>query len=182
MKIKKTPQNKRIAYSYPSLTGEVFTVYPDRDGITEAYIKRLHAMDDAEVYQNIKQAHRYMSPEEKAEMTRWRKEHPGEPEPASWQLWNAPLDSVCGGEDDAPDKNHLALRAWELTQKDDVSPRAEGVRDFVATLSEYQRTLYRLYFIEGKKQSEIADELHKGRPAICRALDRLSQSIKKNCR
>jgi len=122
MKTKKTPQNKRTTYSYRDADG-IVTIRPGRDGVTEADIKRLHALDDAEVYNNLKAAHRYISPEEKTEMTQWRKEHPGEPEPASWQLWNAPLDSVCGGEDDAPDKNRLALRAWEIAQKEDVSPR-----------------------------------------------------------
>ena len=182
VKIKKTPQDKRLTYTYVDANGNTITLYPGKDGVTEADIKRLHAFDDAKVYQNLKTAHRYIAPDEKAAMTAWRKEHPGEPEPASWQLWNTPLDSVCGGEDDAPDKNRLALRAWEITQKDAVSPRVESVREFIATLSDYQQTLYRLYFIEGMKQSEIADELQKGRPAICRALDRLGEAIRKNCR
>lgn len=182
MKIKKTPQNKRTTYSYRDANGNIVTLYPGKDDLTEADIKRLHAMDDAEVYRNLKSAHRYISPEEKAEMTQWRKAHPGEPEPTSWQLWNAPLDSVCGDDDEAPDKNRLALRAWELSQKNDASPMVDGVREFIATLSDYQQTLYRLYFIEEKKQSEIADELGKGRPAISRALNRLFEAIRQNCR
>lgn len=180
MKTKKTPMDKRMTYTYKYADGNSITLYPGEDGVTEADIKRLHAFDDAEVYQNLKAAHRYMSPDEKTSMTAWRKAHPGEPEPSSWQLWNSPLSSVCGGEDNAEDKNRLALRAWELTQKEEVSPRAESVRDFIDTLPEYQRTLYRLYFIEGKQQSEIADELGKGRPAISRALGRLFESIKEN--
>ena len=182
MKTRKTPLDQRLTYSSMDADGGVVALYPGKDGVTEADIKRLHALDDAEVYQNLKAAHRYISPDEKAVMTAWRKTHPGEPEPSSWQLWNAPLSSVYGGEDDAEDKNQLALRAWELTRKEDVSPRAESVRDFIATLPEYQQNLYRLYFIESKQQSEIADELGKGRPAISRALGRLFESIKENCR
>lgn len=181
MRIKKTPSDKRWNYSYRDMNGNTVTLYPWRDGVTEADIKRLHAFDDAEVNNNLKAAHRYRTSEEKAAMTVWRKAHPGEPEPSSWQLWNAPLSSVCGSEDDADDKNRLELRAWELAQKEDTSPRVERVRDFIATLPEYQQILYQLYFVEGKQQFEIADDLGKERPAISRALGRLCEAIRINC-
>lgn len=181
MRIKKTPSDKRLTYTYCDLNGNTVTLYPGRDGVTEAGIKRLHAFDDAEVHNNLKAAHRYRTPDEKAAMTAWRQAHPGEPEPSSWQLWNVPISSVCGSEDEAEDKNRLALRAWEITQDEDTSPRVERVRDFIDTLSDYQQTLYRLYFIEGKQQSEIADELAKGRSAISRALGRLCDAIRVNC-
>ena len=182
MKTRKTPMDKRMTYSYMDAEGKVVTLYPGKDGVTEADIKRLHAFDDVEVYQNLKAAHRYVNPEEKAAMTAWRAAHPGEPEPSSWQLWNAPLSSVCGGEDDSEDKGHLAQRAWSIAQPEQPSGRAESVRDYITSLPEYQQTLYRLYFIEGMKQSEIADVLGKGRPAISRAIDRLCEAIRKNCK
>ena len=182
MKTKKTPMDKRLTYSYRTADGNTITLYPGKDGVTEADIKQLHAMDDAEVYRNLKAARRYISPDEKAEMTAWRKAHPGQPEPSSWQLWNVTISSVFDNEDAADDKNQLALRAWELTQMEKTSPRTESVRDYIATLPEYQQTLYRLYFIEGKQQSEIADKLGRGRPAISRALGRLCEAIQKNCK
>lgn len=182
MKTRKTPMDKRMTYSYMDAEGKVVTLYPGKDGVTEADIKRLHAFDDAEVYQNLKAAHRYVSPEEKAAMTAWRAAHPGEPEPSSWQIWNAPFSSIFGCEDDAEVKSRIALRAWELTQFDDATPRTEAVRDYISCLPEYQQTLYRFYFIDGMKQSEIADVLGKGRSAISRAIDRLCESIRKNCK
>ena len=182
MTIKKTPQNRRMTYIYRTADGSTFTLYPGEGNVTVADIKLLHAMDDAEVYQNLKAAHRHISPDEKAAMTAWRRAHPGEPEPSSWQLWNVPLSSVSGGEDDTEDKSQLALRAWELSQKVEISPRTESVREYSATLPEYQRTLYRLFFIEGRRQAEIADELGKGRPAISRAIGRLCEAIQKNCK
>ena len=69
MKTRKTPMDKRMTYSYMDAEGKVVTLYPGKDGVTEADIKRLHAFDDAEVYQNLKAAHRYVNPEEKAAMT-----------------------------------------------------------------------------------------------------------------
>jgi len=54
----KTPMNKRKTYTYrfTDCDGrEHFTVLrPGADGITEADIKRLHALDDSEVYYNLK--------------------------------------------------------------------------------------------------------------------------------
>lgn len=185
MKIKKTPSDKRINYTYAFTrndeTDNAVTLYPGKDGVTEVDIKYLHALDDAEVYQNLKAAHRYTTPGEKAAMKDWRKSHPGEPEPSSWQLWNAPLSAVCGDEDCSEDKNQLALRAWELSHPEDTSSRVDSVHEFIATLPDYQQKLYRLYFINGLKQSEIADKLGKGRPAISRAIDRLCNSIRENC-
>ena len=182
MKTRKTPMDKRMTYSYMDAEGNTVTLYPGKDSVTEADIKRLHAFDDAEVYQNLKAAHRYMTPEERSQMTAWHRTHPGESEPTSWQLWNIPLSSMCGDEGDAEDKNHIALRAWELAQPEECSPRVDSVRDYAASLSEYQQTLYRLYFINGLKQSEIADMLGKGRPAISRAINRLCEAIRENCK
>lgn len=185
MKIKKTPSDKRINYTYAfadsAETNNAVTLYPGKDGVTELNIKRLHAFDDAEVYQNLKAAHRYITPKEKAAIQAWRKAHPGEPEPSFWHLWNVPLSAVCDDEDYSEDKNQLAYRAWELSQPEEASTRVERVREFIATLPTRQQTLYRLYFIEGMQQSEIADELGIGRPAISRAIKRLCDAIRQNC-
>ena len=65
MRVKKTRQSDRGVYRYPVQVedgrGGYRTAYnvikPGEDGITEVMIKSLHAMDDHEVYLNVKNGH-----------------------------------------------------------------------------------------------------------------------------
>ena len=50
MKTKKTRWDKRGAYTFQFNDGTSVTLRPGEDGVTEADIKVLHSLDDAEVY------------------------------------------------------------------------------------------------------------------------------------
>lgn len=144
-------------------------------------IQSLHSFDDAEVYNNNKHARRYVRPEQKVFMKEWRKEHPGEPEPDSWQLWNVSFDAVFSDEDGSFDDSHLAYKAWASSQEPEPSPRMERVFDFIETLPDRQQRLFDLAFVRELPQKEIAAILKIKPAAVSRAVKRLRDAIRANC-
>ena len=54
MLIRKTSAKERTTYTYCFCDGTKIVLRPGEDGVTEEDIKMLHALDDAEVYNNIK--------------------------------------------------------------------------------------------------------------------------------
>lgn len=67
MKTKKTRWDKRGTYTFQFNDGTSITLRPGEDGVTEADIKILHSLDDAEVYNNIKNSRPPMTAEEKSQ-------------------------------------------------------------------------------------------------------------------
>lgn len=76
-------------------------------------IKSLHAMDDHEVYLNVKNGHPPMTAEQKAAKKEWEEAHPGEKYTMNWNL---SLDYIVGEDDEEVDKSHVLAgafgRAW----------------------------------------------------------------------
>ena len=70
MKTKKTRWDKRGTYTFNFNDGTNVTLRPGEDGVTEADIKVLHSLDDAEVYNNIKNSRPPLTEAEKAEAVR----------------------------------------------------------------------------------------------------------------
>ena len=106
MKTKKTRWDKRGTYTFQFNDGTSITLRPGEDGVTEADIKILHSLDDAEVYNNIKNSRPPMTAEEKARKKAWEAEHPGERYPANWNL---SFDYMAGddGDGDKLDKSRI---------------------------------------------------------------------------
>ena len=61
MKSHKTKQENRGTYTYIFDDGTKITIKPGEEGVTEEFIKKLHSLDDSEVYYNHKNWHRPIS-------------------------------------------------------------------------------------------------------------------------
>ena len=95
MKFVKTATANRGTYTYTfiDIDGECKNVelVPGKDGVTAADIKMLHSMDDAEVYNNIKNCKPAVQDWEKPAIEDWKDK------PSCWQPGEA-LCQVRGGE------------------------------------------------------------------------------------
>ena len=154
MRFKKTRWDKRGTYTYVDSNGRRFEVKPGADGVTEADIKMLHSLDDAEVYNNIKNSRPAMTAEEKARKKVWEAEHPGEIYPANWNL---SLDYMAGedGDDDRLDKSEVTAACSTTMDYEDETEEeiVDRLLDFLAPM---QRKVYYLRHIKGYKGKEVA--------------------------
>lgn len=164
MRFKKTRWDKRGTYTFDFDDGTRMMIRPGEDEVTEADIKLLHSMDDAEVYNNIKNSRPQLTEEEKAEKKRWEEAHPGEKYPMNWNL---SLDYMAGedGDDDRLDKSEVAAAAsTEMVYEDESEEgMVERILDF---LSPMQRQVYYLRHIKGYKGKEVAKRLHTSEPNV----------------
>ncbi len=69
----KTSSKSRGIYTYKNVDGTSIILFPGEDGITELYIKQLHALYDSEIYYTNKNALPNRTAEEKKEIENWKK-------------------------------------------------------------------------------------------------------------
>lgn len=174
LRIHKTPLNQRRTYTYnfyiDSKVQKVI-LHPDKDGVTEELIKKLHAMDDAEVYNNCKNGRPEPTEEEKKQRIEWEKKHPGE---KSSYNWNQSLDIALSDEEDSETLGDI-IPIPEKAENPDV----ERLREIVSTMSERQKQVYQLHFIEGFSVKETAAILGMSSPAVTKHKQRVIEIIKK---
>lgn len=208
MRTRKTNRNDRATYKYTSCvrnedgsySEETIEIKPGENGVTEADIKMLHSMDDSEVYYNNKNLRPTRTSEEKAEIEAWKEEyirrfkskHGYEPnkddvndatEERFPRNYNLSLDFDADGELEV-DKSHLAEA---LSTTDDYGFSAddhgfewsEEMEHAFSTLTDKQRQVIRLMFIEGYTQSEIASMLGISSAGVKKHLDSAIVNLKK---
>ena len=190
MRIHKTKKADRMVYKYKT-AGEIIVIKPGEDDVTEVDIKLLHSLDDSEVYYNLKNLRPERTNEEKAAMKEWRKnfvedfkrEHGYEPnkhivndalEEEFPRNYNLSLDFDNDGMID-PDKRLIeTLTCKESTDSFAWSERMETVLEL---LTEKQRLVIELMFVEGYKQSEIAKIMGVSSAAVKKHLDKAKAII-----
>lgn len=193
MRIHKTKKEDRMVYKYKT-AGKTIVIKPGEDDITEFYIKLLHSLDDSEVYYNLKNLRPERTNEEKATIKEWRKnfvedfkiEHGYEPnkhivndavEEEFPRNYNLSLDFDNDGMID-PDKRLIeTLACKESTDSFDWSERMETVLEL---LTEKQRLVIELKFMEGYKQSEIARIMGVSSAAVKKHLDKAMAIIREH--
>lgn len=202
MRIHKTNQKDRSVYNYKTTVrtekGEyvekTMTLKPGENGVTELDIKMLHLMDDSEVYYNLKNVRPERTKEEKAEIEKWKqkfvsdfKERYGyepnkyiiedEVKDAFPRDYNLSLDFDADGDID-PDKRLIASISDK--ESDEMFDWSERMEDVLSLLTDKQRLVINLMFVEGYKQSEIADLMSISSAAVKKHLDKAKEIIKNN--
>jgi len=175
MKSHKTPLKERGTYTYYSLDGTTRTVKANEDGVTEEIIKILHSLDDSEVYYNNKFWHRPLTEKQKQDIKEWEENHPGEKYNKIW--WNISLDSIYENEGNQDKSIFLA----DTTLIDEtVSDEVEKLREVVSKMTERQKQVYELHFIEGYSLTEVAAVLKVSIPVVHKHKNAILKIIKKN--
>lgn len=193
MRIHKTKKEDRMVYKYKT-AGGIIVIKPGEDDVTEIDIKLLHSQDDSEVYNNLKNLRPGRTKEEKAAMKEWRKnfveefrrEHGYEPnkylvneavEEEFPRNYNLSLDFDNDGMID-PDKRLIeTLACKESTDSFTWSERMETVLEL---LTEKQRLVIELKYMEGYKQIEIAKMMGVSSAAVKKHLDKAEAIIREH--
>ena len=202
MRIHKTNQKDRGVYKYTTTQrtekGEyvekIIVIKPGENGVTELDIKMLHSFDDSEVYYNLKNVRPERTKEEKAEIEVWKQKFVGDfkerygYEPNKYIIedavndafprdYNLSLDFDADGDID-PDKRLIAsISDKEL---DEMFEWFERMEEVLSLLTDKQRLVINLMFVEGYKQSEIADLMSISSVAVKKHLDKAKEIIKNN--
>lgn len=202
MRIHKTNQKDRSVYNYKTTVrtekGEyvekTMTLKPGENGVTELDIKMLHSMDDSEVYYNLKNVRPERTKEEKAEIEVWKqkfisdftKRHGYEPNKyivedavndAFPRDYNLSLNFDADGDID-PDKRLIASISDK--ESDEKFEWPERMEEVLSVLTDKQRLVINLMFVEGYTQSEIADLMSISSAAVKKHLDKAKEIIKNN--
>lgn len=208
MRTRKTNSNNRATYKYTSCvrnedgsySEETIEIKPGENGVTEADIKMLHAMDDSEVYYNNKNLRPTRTAEEKAEIKAWKEKYikrfeerygykPNKDdvdyaaEEHFPRNYNLSLDFDADGELGV-DKSYIAEA---LSTTDDYGfsgddygfEMSEEMENAFSTLTDKQRQVIRLMFIEGYTQSEIASMLGISSAGVKKHLDKALEKLRK---
>lgn len=205
MKIRKTRQSERQVYCYTKEVSdgnggyrtEKIVIKPGENDVTEVLIKKLHSMDDSEVYLNMKHFQGIRTNREKAEVKEWiaqyieqfKIEHDGiEPEKRVVQeavKKQFPMIEVRSlnafyGEDSAEDKNNLHYKAYlEDESKKETDPLLERLDVVITQLNDDQKWLIQKVYYENVPQTEIAIELGISKQAVQSRLNKIYTKMKK---
>ena len=163
MKTMKTAWNNRKVYVYENSMGKPDRIYAgmvDKETgyvFMEEDVRRLHAMDDAEVYNNRKNSKPKVQAWEEDGIEAWKKAHPDEDLPSRTVLSLEDLFENENGEGADEDKCGTLGRASMLAyQEKEVSPQVEAMREIVMEMGEKYWSIYAQHIIEGRTFAEIA--------------------------
>ena len=182
MLIRKTRAKERTTYTYRFCDGTKIVLRPGVEGITEKDIKMLHALDDAEVYNNIKNNQPPLTEDEKKAKSKWEEEHPGEGYPFKWNL---SLDFVSGNSSgDCDDNNDFIISKELFYQESDVDDIEEVLERNLWFLTSTQRKVFYLISVEKLSQVEVAKILGTTKQSIYnmynKAIKKIEEARKNN--
>ena len=184
MKTVKTRSNKRGTYTYTFDDGKKTHLAPGKVDLATGYvlteedIKRLHRLDDNEVYNNVKNSKPPIQDWEKPFIEEWKKAHPYDDLPSRS---NVSLDAEGEddeGIDDDADKGYLGAASLAVTEQED--PMLERLHEVVAMLRPDQQELYRRIVVNEEKPSAIAKELGVEKSAITHRMNTIKKFIEIN--
>lgn len=174
MLFRKTPTSERDNYVYRFNDGTVSVIAESSEMVV--WIKTNHSMDDAEVYNNIKNSRPQLENWQKKAVEEWKAQHPGE-EPE--KNWNLSMDGLMKTENQ--DTSIYAKQLAEM-MADEPDPQKELLYKKVAELLEEDQELYRLYFIEGYSQDKIGEMKRVSQNTISKKIRRIVRQLTEMCR
>lgn len=191
MNYRKTRIEERGTYTYEFTNGNKVELIPGENGITELDIKKLHSIDDSEVYNNSKNLRPNRTAEEKEKIKEEKKlfiekfklEYGYEPEKSLIddhinnvfpRNYNISLDAELVNQDKSSIENKI-IRQEEFEWSDKMIMALE-------TLTQKERIVIIDYFENGLKKKEIAEKLGISNAAVTKhynkALEKLRKIIK----
>lgn len=174
MLFRKTPVKERETYKYHSVTGEVFEYTPEDLG--EENVKLLHIMDDAIVYNNIKNSKPPIEGWQKEEIEQWKSQHPGEEPPKNW---NVSIDGFTQTDD--VDSGEYMKKLAEITTEE-LDLQKVLLYEKVSELTEEEQELFQMCYLWEIGQQEIADRKGVSQNTIRKKLRRLEARLTEMCR
>lgn len=156
----KTSQKKRTNYIYYTAEGAKIVITPGEDGVTEADIQLLHAMDDAEVDEQRRYNYRVT-----AHLDAY---HDGEGEDAS--------DRNKYLADDTVNPEQLMIQAEDEAEHQDMLDKLRMAMD---CLLPQQKELFKKVYLEKRTNTEIAAEEGITEAAIRGRLKKLQERLRK---
>src|SRR5574344_1347025 len=174
MRNHKTPLKERGTYTYIFDDGSRVTIKTDEEGVTEEFIKKLHSLDDSEVYYNHKNWHRPISEKEKQDIKEWEEKHPGE---KYQEVWNLSIDSIF---DEEGNQDKCIYIADNTTIEEETSDEVDRLREVVSKMTEKQKRVYELHFLEGYSLTEIAAIMGTSVASVHKHKEKILKFIKEN--
>ena len=181
MKFRKTYYYDRTDYTYTDADGHKVTLHVgdfspiDGQPVTAEIIKLLHSMDDAEVYNNLKNSRPPMTEAEKQAAREWEEKHPGETAPRNW---NISLDLYFGDDDSDMDRSTLMN---EIAKRSQEEHEPESRHDeIIEQMPEKTRIACTLVWKEGYSQVEAAKIMGCSKVNVNKLIKRAEEIIKNN--
>ena len=181
MKFRKTYYYARTTYTYTDTKGQRVTLHvgdqdpTDGKPITADIIKRLHAFDDAEVYNNLKNSRPPMTEAEKQAAREWEEKHPGETAPRNW---NISLDLYFGDDDSDMDRSTLMNEIANRSQEEHES--SNRLDNIIEQMPYKTRIACTLVWKEGYSQVEAAKIMGCSKVNVNKLIKKAEEIIKKN--
>ena len=184
MKTTKTRSDKRSTYTYTDAMGKKRTLRPgdiDPDSgyiLTEEDIKRLHRMDDNEVYNNVKNTRVPVQDWEKPILEAWKKEHPDMDFPTRMHISIDIMSENNEGKEEDTDKGLVAKASTAAVEMED--PMLERLHEVVEMLEPERRLLYQRVIVNEESLTVIAEEEGVSVTAIHNRIGKIKKFIQKN--
>lgn len=187
MKLHKTPLKDRDTYTFKFYDAngkpQPVTVRPGEDGVTEIDIKRLHSLDDSEIYYNLKAINPEMSLTEnerkelRQQKEEWKAqyiadfkaEYGYEPHPQDIQdamktafpkNWLSSIDGMTDGDDENDGYGDKSSFLYDVAASDEDEPmEVDRLRAIVAGMDERWQYIYQQVLIMGVPRTVVAAQL-----------------------
>ena len=182
---RRTHYTKRTNFEWRFADGSKVKIQPGEDGVTAEHIKKLHSLDDAIVYNNLKNCSRVVENEKYTEGTDFEEaitEESFKAERKTKRIWHTSFNLQTGDDEISEDKSRIMAQACNIYGKTEEIP--ESIEALRALIDEYctdkQKMLFRILYIEDNSQTYAAQVLGISDAAVHKLKNKLIDKIRKH--